>query len=336
MSMTLFVSYDSKYKRIILSQGLECEDIHQYRDDAKKHHVHYAKPDGIAGDYQFTVYVDAVTSERLAQAKEFVEQHGWTLKIHKGFFGGDGFFDQIGRPEYKNKNSDEQIASLFEVSTYDVINCAFLNYHQTVISSRLRSEHLDSELLHDTIGEINQRLVKHPWAENDSIIDSYFKLDVPTFVRQLIDEECEWYRCHYQKYLVPVHSLYVRHKARLLSPLDWEVRKEYLRNLTKKQLNVHGKKVPTASSTQILECIKNEIDNGWNKNTAMVAMCKLLQETISKPAQRRTIYLSIKRNRFIPNNETQNVVWAQWLASTEIEKEQAVYLFDPIILKDRE
>lgn len=334
--MTLTVSYDSKHKRIILSQGLAGEDIHQYRDDAKQHHVHYAKPDGIAGDYQFTVYVDAVTSERLARAKEFIERHGWTLKIHEGFFGGDGFFDQIGRPEYKNKNSDEQIASLFEVSTYDVINCAFLDYHQTVNFSRLRSEHLDSELLHDTIGEINQRLIKLPSTENDSIIDSYFKLDIPTFVRQLIDEECEWYHCHYRQYLVPVHSLYVRHKARLLAPLDWEVRKEYLRTLTKKQLTVNGKKVSTISSTQVMTCIKNEIDNGWCKNIAIIAICGLLQEVFDKPAQRRVLYSKIKKKRFSPESSMQNVLWSQWDSATESERTQAVYLFDPIILKDRE
>lgn len=334
--MTLTVSYDSKHKRIILSQGLAGEDIHQYRDDAKKHHVHYAKPDGIAGDYQFAVYVDAVMPERLAKSKEFIEQHGWTLQIHEGFFGGDGFFDQIGRPEYKNKNHDEQIACLFEVTTYDVVNCAFLNYQQTVNSSRLRSEHLDSEWLHDTIGEINQRLIKLPWAENDSIMDNYFTLDVPAFVRQLIDEECEWYHCHYQKYLVPVHSLYVRHKARLLAPLDWEVRKEYLRNLTKKQLTVNGKKVSTISSTQVLACIKNEIDNGWYKNIAIIAMCGLLQEILDKPAQRRALYLKIKKKCFSPESSTQNVLWSQWCSATESERTQAVYLFDPIILKDRE
>ena len=335
MSMTLFVSYDSKYKRIILSQGLECEDIHQYCEDAKKHHVHYAKPDGIAGDYQFTVYVDAVTSERLVKAKEFIEQHGWTLKIHEGFFGGDGFFDQIGRPEYKNKDYDEQIAALFEVTTYDIVNSDFINYDQTINSSFLRSDHVDSDLLDNTVYEIKKRLTEYDWASDDSMIDKYLNLNVPAFVRQLIDDECERFRCLYQKENA-IHFMYNRRKTRILALLDWEVRKEYLRTLTKKQLTLKGKKVSTISSTQVLACIKNEIDNGGCKNIAIIAICGLLQEVFDKPVQRRALYLKIKKKRFAPESSMQNVLWSQWNSATESERMQAEYLFDPIILKDRE
>lgn len=319
--MILQANYDKKYKRIIFFRDA---DEYIYKTDLKTNGIHYAL---INNKYEFAIYLDSVTQKRLDKTKAFMQNRGWEIQINEDLFA------QIGVPELDKKTYDERIECLFIESTYDVINQQFVNYQETINNTKYDEQYLDADLWSSVLTVISNGLSRLKWDSNNGVIDEALNLDVKKFVRQLIDDECERFRSYSRRYEVPLQTLYYRHQNNIIAPLDWAVRRNYVKVLMKHYKKVVSSQPSLLSTDVVLNYIDLEIENGWNKNQAIVALSKLMTMITTTSIKRHDLYQSIKKGSFKPETQEAQRCLDKLNSASESERNEALYFFDTIIIE---
>ena len=323
--MQVIVFYDEKWNRIVLKRE---SDEYVNTKKLKENGIHYAKIDG---KYEFVIYIDAITQNRLDKTKEYINKHNWEVVFSENFFTNIGSCRELDNAGY-----DEKLRNLFLQSTYDSKNKYFVEYQDSIFFSAMSDDDIGKEYGCKIRRDISNSLQRAIPQGINSIIDATLNFKVDDFVRSLIDDACETYRCYSCRYDVPIQTLYGWHENDILAPLDWIVRKSYIKVAIKCKYNINNCAPASMSIETVLGFINREINDGWDNNQAIVALSQLLNTVNYEPIDRIQIYKLIQNESFKPKTESENMWYEMFKSSERIEKHQALYLFDPIIKKHRE
>ena len=320
MKITLF--YEENKKRLILKRETnEWINI----QELKRNGIHCTK---INGNYELVIYLDAITQKRLDNIHNYLLQHNYQIQFNDDFFKSLNRFNQ-------GDNMDNVIQSeqLFLQATYDVLNEHFINYQDSVMFSSLKDVDIAAEYSKKIRMDISNTLSNIISPTINSVIDSTLDFSVCYFVRELIDTECERYRASSYKYKTPIAILYNSYMDEFFAPLDWMVRQSYIKVAIKKKYNITNCAPSAMPIRTILEFIYQEISNGWNKNTAIVALSQLLYMIKCDPIDMPMIYSHIINESYKASSEAEVAWYMKLKASSLNEKAQAQYFFDPILIK---
>ncbi|MBQ8626086.1 MAG: hypothetical protein IJ419_07990 [Agathobacter sp.] len=323
MKMTLL--YDENNKRLILKRETN-EWINT--SELKQRGIHWAL---INGNYELVIYIDAITQKRLDKIHNYVNQHHWEIIFN------NNFFTRISHNrEWDNASYDEKIEYLFSQSTYDCQNKHFVEWQKSIAFSSISDSDIEKEYARKIRTDISNTLSRMLFAKTDSIVDQALSFTTENLIRELIDDACETARRNSYQYDIPIQALYDKYKNELFAPLDWIIRKSYIKIAIKNKYNLRNCAPASISTESVIKYLNQEINNGWNKNPAVVALSHLLNVLTCPPIDKPLIYKAIKTKAFKTESELEQSLYTQFQLSTEKEQQQAQYLFDPIIIKHRE